>query len=201
MGETGWSGGPATTGAGQKVIVPPGMPKSPSHASDPPGSFRDEKDKLWIYTGRGWMMYERYIELYPNTQSPFTTIVTGPKEVPQSHPTLLSGPQSAKTSGSEWSRNGAERGNVNSSDSPKSDDVTTKPCNSTEQLATIEGDEEEEDLLALLQLDAYQDWLVENWKALTYDEVHAMVVKEPEEAGDLIASLLGMKIKYREFNK
>lgn len=201
MGESGWSGGPKQTGSGQKVIVPPGMTKRESHAGDPPGSFRDSNDKLWIYTGRGWMMYERYVELYPDSNTPFTTIVNGAKEVPQSHPTLLIGPHSAKTSASVWQRNGQGQG-ANKSNDSTTGIVESPPLSmNTQTDSSSTEDEQEEDMAELLQLDAYQDWLYENWKGLSYEEVHKMVRKEPEEAGDLIASLLGMKIKYPEGNK
>ncbi len=190
MGESGWSGGPKQTGSGSRLIVPPGMEKHPSLATDPPGSFRDTNNKLWIYTGRGWMMYDRYIELYPEVQTPFTTIVTGAKEVPLSHPTLLNDQPLARINVNGSQNSGPERGIVNSKDKPNSGVVEYpfRPLLST--------DEEEEDMAELLQLDAYQDWLYENWKCLTYDEVHQMVRKEPEEAADLIASLMGMKIVY-----
>ena len=201
MGESGWSNGPNVTGAGGKVIVPPGMTKRASHAGDPPGSFRDSNDKLWIFTGRGWMLYERFRELYPETVTPFTTIVTGAKEVPQSHPILLTGPNSQRTNESVWQKRGPEQGTSNSS-TPTSGVVEyPAPSAASSSASSTDEDEAEEDELELLMLDSYQDWLYENWKVLTYDEIHKMVKKEPEEAADLIASLLGIKIQYKEFNK
>lgn len=167
-----------------KIIVPPGMSKSESKPNDPPGSFRDSNGILWVYTGRGWMVADKFYELYPEKKG--TAKIYEGQEATLSHPTLLIGQSdSVKTNEKGFKKSGIERAKeklnvyLTSEQEPQ---VLKQPSSI---------DDSEEDAYAM---DAYVDWLYGQWKMKSYEDIIESVLDEPEEAADLIASLLGTKI-------